>query len=405
MAKKIVKKKNEKKVSDKNVEPKRIYLDNAATTMLAPKVFEAMKPYLENLCGNASSMHLEGMQAKQALEEARVKIAKKINAIPARLFFTSGGTESNNWALKGFAFPNKDRGNHIIISSIEHDCILNQAKWLEKQGFKVTLLKVDSNGFVDLQDLQNQITEKTLLVSVIHANNEIGTIQDIEKIAAICHSRNVLFHTDACQSFMKCKIDVEKQGIDMLTINAHKIYGPKGIGALYVKQGLKIIPLLHGGGHELGLRSGTENIPSIVGFAEATEIITEKDVERMQKLRDYMINRIQNEIPETILNGPVTNRLCNNVNIIFKRIEGESILLRLDALGIAVSTGSACSSHTLEPSHVLLAIGIKPELAHGSIRFSLGIETTKEDIDYTIDCVKKVVADLREMTPIKEGEL
>ncbi|PIU21514.1 MAG: cysteine desulfurase NifS [Candidatus Diapherotrites archaeon CG08_land_8_20_14_0_20_34_12] len=402
MVKKIVK---NKKLENGTEDPKRIYLDNAATTALSPKVFEAMKPYLQNLCGNASSMHSEGMQAKQALEEARARIAQKINANPTRLFFTSGGTESNNWALKGFALANKDRGNHIIVSSIEHDSVLEPAAWLAKQGFKVSYLKVDSNGFVDLQDLQNQIVEKTLLVSVIHANNEIGTIQDIEKIAAICHSRNVFFHTDACQSFMKCRIDVEKQGIDMLTINGHKIYGPKGIGALYVKQGIKIVPLLHGGGHELGLRSGTENVPSIAGFAEATEIITEKDVERMQKLRDYMIDRISNEIRETILNGPVNNRLCNNVNIIFKRIEGESILLRLNALGIAVSTGSACSSHSLKPSHVLLAIGVKPELAHGSIRFSLGIETTKEDIDYTVDCVKKVVADLREMTPIREGEL
>lgn len=380
---------------------KRIYLDYAATTPVAKEVLEAMQPFFSERFGNASSLHFLGREAKDALEKAREVITKKVNAKEHKLVFTSGGTESNNFALKGVAFANKEKGRHIITSRVEHDCVLNACKWLEKQGFKVTYLPVNREGFIDLSDLENAITKDTIIVSIIHGNNEIGTIQDLAEIGKICSKRGVYFHTDTCQSFTKVPINLKKQNIDLLTINAHKIYGPKGVGALLVKNGVKIDPLLHGGGHEFGLRSGTENITSIVGFAKAVDVIKEKDIEHMTRLRNMLIKGAL-EIEDAWLNGPKQQRLCNNTNFSFKYIEGESLILHLDSHGIASSTGSACSSKSLEPSHVLTAIGLKPEEAHGSIRLSTGIENTEDDIEYTIKVLKESVETLRKISPFKK---
>lgn len=378
---------------------KRIYLDHAATTPVDPVVIEAMLNYFTKKFGNASSIHQFGQEAKQALENSRETIARKINADSKEIVFTSGGTESNNLALKGIAFANRDKGNHIITSRIEHECILNSCKWLEKQGFKITYLPVDRYGFVGLEDLEKAIRKDTILVSIIHANNEVGVIEPIEKIGKICKEHDVHFHTDACQSFTKVPIDVIKQNLGLVTINSHKIYGPMGVGALYIKEGVKIETWQHGGGHEKDIRSGTENVPGIVGFAKAVEIAKEHDIQRMTKLRDILIKGVLEEIPNTKLNGHPTMRLCNNANFSFKYIESESLVLRLDARGIACSTGSACSSHTLEPSHVLLAIGLIPEDAHSSLRITVGKENTEEEIDYTINALKEEVKGLRKISP------
>ncbi|MEM5813441.1 MAG: cysteine desulfurase family protein [Candidatus Aenigmatarchaeota archaeon] len=377
---------------------KRIYLDHAATTPIAKEVLEAMKPFFNKKFGNASSVHSFGREAREAIEHARDIIKKKANAKDHELIFTSGGTEANNFAIKGIAFANRKKGKHIITTKIEHDCVLNACKWLEKQGFEVTYLNVDKEGFINLNELEDKIRKDTILVSVIHGNNEIGTIQDLESIGRICKEHGIYFHTDACQSFTKTKIPMEY--VDLITINAHKIYGPKGIGGLFIRKDVKIDPLLHGGGHEFGLRSGTENVASIVGFGKAVEIARKEHVDKMQALNKMLI-RGALEIEETRLNGPLPGekRLCNNANISFKWIEGESIVLRLDSFGIAASTGSACSSRSLEPSHVLLAIGLTPEDAHGSVRFSVGKENTKEEIKYTIECLKKIVEDLRSVSP------
>lgn len=380
------------------------YLDNGATTKVDNEVIDEMTKYYDKVYGNASSMHQFGENAKEALENSREIIAKELNASPSEIIFTSGGTESNNLALKGIAFANEDKGKHIITTKIEHDCILNTSKWLEKRGFKVTYLNVDDEGFVDINQLKKEINKDTILVSVIHANNEIGTIQNIDEIGKICKENKVLFHSDACQSFTKYPIDTKLINIDLITINSHKIHGPKGVGALYIKKGTNITPLLHGGGHEFKKRSGTENIPGIVGFAKAVEISHEIDFDKIKKLRDYMIKKIPEEIPNTILTGAkdLDKRLVNNVNFIFKYIEGEGILMSLDLEKIEVSTGSACSSHTLEPSHVLLACGYKHELAHGSIRFTLSKYTTKEEIDYTIEKLKIAIEKLRSMSPLTQ---
>ncbi|MBU0758111.1 MAG: cysteine desulfurase NifS [Nanoarchaeota archaeon] len=379
-----------------------IYLDNGATTKLAKEVKKAMEPYLDEMYGNASSLHKWGREARKAIEKSRETIAKSINADAGEIIFTSGGTESNNLAIKGAAFAQKDGKNHLIISKIEHDCVLNSSKWLEKQGFSVTYLDVDKYGIVNPKELQNAITDKTFLVSIMHANNEIGTILPIEKYGKICREKGVLFHTDACQSFTKVPIDVKVMNIDLMTLNAHKIHGPKGVGALYIRNGVKLIPWQHGGGHEFGKRSGTENVSGIVGFAESVNLLTKEEKDKMTELRDYLTAELL-KLPETHLNGHPKERLSNNVNISFHFIEGESLLMHLDMRGIAVSTGSACSSHSLEPSHVLLAIGLKHEVAHGSIRFTLSRYTTKEEIDYTIKQVNEVVGILREMSPMKKG--
>ncbi|HDM43637.1 MAG TPA: cysteine desulfurase, partial [Candidatus Woesearchaeota archaeon] len=312
----------------------------------------------------------------------------------------SGGTEANNLALKGVAFANKEKGKHIITTKIEHDCVLNACRWLEKNGFEVTYLNVDKEGFIDLNELENAIRDDTIIVSIMHANNEIGTIADLKSIGKICREKGVYFHSDACQSFCKVPIDLKQLPVDLLTINAHKIYGPKGVGALVIREGVKIDPLLHGGGHELGLRSGTENVPGIVGFAKAIDIIKEKDVEHMKRLRDMLIEGFS-AIEESWLNGPKGDkRLCNNANFTFRFVEGESLLVYLDSNGIAASTGSACSTRAIEPSHVLTAIGLSAADAHGSLRFSVGKENTEDEIKYVIDVVKESVESLRKISPL-----
>ncbi len=379
---------------------KKIYLDNAATTQVDKKVVRVMLPYFSQKFGNASSQHLLGQEAKRALEDARKIIAKSIGAKYNEIIFTSSGTEANNLVIKGIAWANKEKGNHIITTKIEHDCILNACRWLKGQGFEITYLDVDSQGFVDIEQLKNSITKKTILVSVIHANNEIGTIQDLKTIGEICKEKEVYFHTDACQSFTKIPINVKKLPIDLITLNAHKIHGPKGVGALFVRRGIKIIPLLHGGRQEQGLRSSTENIPGIIGFAKAVKIAKFSDAKKMQKLRDKLINGILSKIPDTKLNGPKGDkRLCNNINFSFKGVEGEAIGGYLDAKGICSSTGSACSSHTLSPSHVLLALGMSPQQANSSIRLSLSKFNTEQEINYVLEVLPRIIKNLRKISP------
>lgn len=381
---------------------KEVYLDNAATTKVDFKVVSVMTPFLEEKYGNASSTHYKGEEARRAIEESREKIAKSIGGKYKEIVFTGSGTEANNFVLKGLFFANKEKGkNHIITTKIEHDCILNSCKWLETQGAKVTYLNVDSEGFVNLEELEKSINEKTLIVSVIHGNNEIGTIQDLESIGKICKKKGVLFHTDACQSYTKTKLDVSRFNLDFVTLNAHKIHGPKGVGALYVKggkdfnsYGLKIHPLLHGGGHEFGLRSSTENVSGIVGFAKASELIGNSEIKQMVKLRDYMIEELS-KINGAKLNGPLgEKRLCNNVNFSFEKIDGEMLGSYLNAKGIFTSAGSACSSHSNEASHVIKAIG-KEKLASSTVRLSLSKYTTKEELDFSIENIKKTIDKLR----------
>jgi len=380
---------------------KKIYFDNAASTKVDELVLKAMLPYFTENYGNASSVHTFGQKAKEAVENSRKVIAKKINAKTRKIIFTSGGTESNNLVLKGLFFSNYPKKNHIITSKIEHDCILNSCKWLENQGAKVTYLDVDENGFVSLEQLKNSITEKTFLVSVMHANNEIGTIQDLEAIGKICKEKKILFHTDACQSFTKVPLNVEKMNLNFVTLNSHKIHGPKGVGALYIQEGTEITPLFHGGGHERKLRSGTENVAGIVGFAKAVEISSQKDAENMIKLREKLIQGIL-KIPNVKLNGPMgEKRLCNNVNICFNNIEGEAIGGYLENAGIFTSTGSACASHSLESSHVLKAIGLKPIQINSSIRISISKYTTQEDVDYFLKVLPDIVKKLRRFSAVR----
>jgi cysteine desulfurase len=382
----------------------KIYLDYAATTPVDPRVLKAMEPYFSKKFGNTMSLHSFGQEAKTALEESREIVADLMGAKPSEVIFTSSATESNNLALKGVAFANRKKGNHIIISSIEHSCIMESAKWLEKQGFEITRLKVDKYGLVDPEDVKKAIKKETILVSIMHANNEIGTIEPIEEIGKICKERGVYFHTDAAQTFGKIKINVNKMNIDLMTVSSHKMYGPKGVGALFVREGVKIEPILHGGGHEMGLRSSTVNVAGIVGFAKACEIAKkemEKEAKRLTKLRDKLIKGVLEKIPGSHLNGHPTKRLPNNANFWFEGVEGESIVIQLDLLGIAASTGSACSTEKLEPSHVLLAIGLRPEQAHGSLRLSLGRWTTEKDIDYVLEVLPKVIEKLRKISPIK----
>ncbi len=378
---------------------KSIYLDNAATTKVDKEVLRAMLPYFSEKYGNASSTHFKGQEAKESLDKSRRIIAREIGAKRHEIIFTSGGTESNNFALKGLFFNNYPEKNHIITTKIEHDCVLNSCKWLETQGAKVTYLDVDEQGFVNPEDVRKEITDKTIIVSVIHGNNEIGTIQDLEAIGKICKEKNVLFHTDACQSFTKVPINVKKQNLDLVTLNSHKIHGPKGVGALYIREGLKITPLSHGGGHEKKLRSGTENVSGIVGFAEAVKISSKKDVEKMKSLRDKLITDIL-KIPNTKLNGPA-DRLCNNVNISFNNIEGEAVGGYLENFGIYTSTGSACASHSLEQSHVLKAIGLSSVQINSSLRISISKYTTEEEINYVLEKLSKVVEKLRRISPLK----
>lgn len=380
---------------------KEIYLDNGATTAIDPAVLKAMLPYFTEKYGNASSIHSFGQDAKQALEKARKIIAKSLGAKPDEIIFTSGGTESNNLAIKGIAFANKDKGNHILITKIEHDCVLKACKWLETQGFKITYLDVDEKGFVKPENLETAITDKTILVSIIHGNNEIGTIQDLTQLGEICKKHNVYFHTDACQSYTKTELNVKKQPVDLITLNAHKIHGPKGIGVLYIREGTKIEPWQHGGGHEKGLRAGTENIPAIVGFALAAKLaLNEKHIKYMTGLRDKLIQGAL-QIQGVSLNGPIGDkRLCNNANFSFKGIEGEALGGYLDQKWVCSSTGSACSAKSLEPSHVLKAIGLSDVQANGSLRLTISRLNTEDEIDYVLKILLKIVKKLRRISPL-----
>ncbi len=382
----------------------KVYLDNGATTKVADEVAVKMRMMLTEKYGNPSSLHEFGEEAKEEMDKARKIIAKKINALPEEIVFTSGGTEADNLAIRGIVYAYRRKGNHIITSKIEHPAVLKTCEDLKKMGFNVTFLDVDSEGFVDLDILRKAITDDTILVSIMHANNEIGTIQDIKTIGEICKEKGVFFHTDAVQSFTKVPVDVKGMNVDLLSLSSHKIHGPKGVGALYVRKGLQIKPLFTGGSHENKMRAGTENVPGIVGFAEAVKLAKDDDLIRMKELRDMLIKGIEENVSDVYLNGPREKRLVNNINLAFKYIEGESFLFHLADKGIAVSTGSACSSHSLEPSHVLLAIGLKPEDAHGSIRFTLSRYTTKEEIEYTIKNVKELAESLRALSPlVKKG--
>jgi cysteine desulfurase len=380
-------------------------MDYAATTPTHPEVVEAMKPYFSDKFGNPSSIHSFGREAKKAIDEARDNIAGFIGARSEEIIFTSGGTEADNFALEGIAYANEKKGNHIISTPVEHHAVTNCLGFLRKRGFNISYVPVDSTGSVDPEDIRKAITDKTVLVSVMHANNEIGTIEPIEEIGRICREKGVYFHTDAVQTFGHMPIDVRKLNIDLLSASAHKLYGPKGVGMLYVRKGTKIVPYLHGGEQEAGKRASTENVPGIVGFAKAVELVNRSDngstEERIRQLRDKLMNGILSNIDDSKLNGHPTKRLSNNVNVSISYIEGESMLLRLDMEGIAGSTGSACSSGSLEPSHVLLAIGLGHEMAHSSLRLTLGRQTMEEEIDKVLEVLPGIVSKLREMSPLK----
>lgn len=383
-----------------------IYLDNAATTKTAPEVLEAMLPYFTEKYGNASSIYGIGAESKKAITEAREKAAKVIGARTDDIYFTAGGSESDNWALKATFEAFSGKGNHIITTKIEHHAILHTCEYLEKyRGARITYLDVDENGVVDLEQLKNAITPETILISVMFANNEIGTIQPIKEIGAIAEEHGILFHTDAVQAFGQVPIDVDEMNIDMLSMSGHKINGPKGIGFLYIRKGVKIRSFVHGGAQERKRRAGTENVPGIVGLGVAAERAAATMAERTAKeiaIRDHMIQRLTTEIPQCRLNGDPVKRLPNNVNVSVEFIEGESLLIMLDMKGICASSGSACTSGSLDPSHVLLAIGLPHEIAHGSLRLTLSEDTTLEEADFTVDSVKEIVAQLRSMSPLYE---
>ena len=384
---------------------KMIYLDNAATTKTAPEVVEAMLPYFTEFYGNASSVYGFAGNSKEAMAKARETIAASLGAKTNEIYFTAGGSEADNWALKATAEAYKAKGNHIITTKIEHHAILHTAEWLEKNGFEVTYLNVDENGVVKLDELKKAIRPETILISVMFANNEIGTIQPVKEIGEIAKEHGILFHTDAVQAFGQVPINVDELNIDMLSSSCHKLNGPKGIGFLYIRKGVKMRSFVHGGAQERKRRAGTENIPAIVGYGAAVERAMRTMKERTEKemeLRDYLIDRVLKEVPYTRLNGHRTDRLPNNANFSFQFIEGESLLIMLDMEGICGSSGSACTSGSLDPSHVLLAIGLPHEIAHGSLRLTLSDETTKEDIDYVVEKVKEIVARLRSMSPLYE---
>lgn len=384
---------------------KLIYLDNAATTSVAPEVFDAMKPYFTDCYSNPSAIYSFADESKKAVDEARETIAAVIGARPEEIYFTGGGSESDNWALKATAEAYASKGRHIITSKIEHHAILHTAQWLEKQGYEITYLDVDENGVVDLEQLKNAIRPDTILISIMAANNEIGTIQPLKEIGAIAHEHGVLFHTDAVQAFAHVPINVDEMNIDMLSASGHKIHGPKGIGIMYIRKGVKIRSFIHGGAQERSRRAGTHNVPGIVGMAEAARLASaslEESAQYQSRLRDHLIERVLTEIPYSRLNGHRTNRLPNNANFCFRFIEGESMLILLDQNGICASSGSACTSGSLDPSHVLLAIGLPHEIAHGSLRLTLSDATTMEDIDYTVDRLKEIIERLRGMSPLYE---
>ncbi len=380
---------------------RQIYMDHSATTPVHPAVVEAMVPYFSEKFGNPSSLYSIGREARRAIEEARQKVADLIGARKEEIIFTGSGTESDNLAVKGLAYRNRKKGDHIITSSIEHHAVLHTCKYLEAQGFSVTYLPVNKEGSVNPVDVEKAITPKTILITIMHANNEIGTIQPIEEIGKIAHEKKIPFHTDAVQTAGKIPINVDTLRVDLLSMSAHKIYGPKGVGALYIRKGIFLEPQLHGGGHERNIRSSTENVPGIAGFGKASELAKERlpQEAKIADLRDSLIRGIL-EIKDSYLNGHPTKRLPNNANFRFSFIEGESMILNLDMKGVAASTGSACSSTSLEPSHVLLAIGLKPEEAHGSLRLTLGLGNTREDVDYVVSILPEIVNKLRMISPL-----
>ena len=387
------------------MEKKLIYMDNAATTPVKPEVLDAMLPYFTEKFGNPSSIYSISSENKKAITDAREVIAKTINTTPENIYFTAGGSESDNWALKATADAYASKGKHIITTKIEHHAILHTCEYLETKGFEITYLDVDENGLVKLDELTAAIRPDTILISVMFANNEIGTIEPIAEIGKIAHEHGVLFHTDAVQAYTQVPIDVEAMNIDMMSTSGHKINGPKGIGFLYIRTGVKIRSFIHGGAQERKRRAGTENVPGIVGFGKAAEIAAANMEERSKyesELRDYLMDRVIAEIPYARINGGRENRLPNNANFSFQFIEGESMLIMLDDKGICGSSGSACTSGSLDPSHVLLAIGLPHEIAHGSLRLTLSEETTKEDIDYTVESLKAIVSRLRSMSPLYE---
>lgn len=380
-----------------------IYLDHAATTPIDPRVYEAMQPYFTEKFGNPSSIYQAGQIARNAIERARLEVANILGALPDEIIFVAGGTESDNLAILGVARANQHKGKHIITSKIEHHAVLHPCQQLEKEGFEVTYIPVEKNGIVDPEKVKDAMRDDTILVSIMYANNEVGTIQPIAKIGRTCKKRGIPFHTDACQASGALPLNVDKLHLDLMTINGSKMYGPKGVGALYIRKGTAIKPIMFGGEQEKKLRPGTENVPGIVGFAKALQLAEEsreKESARLTELRDYMIREILAKIPKVELNGDPIQRLPNNVNVSVLEIEGEALLLRLDMKGISASSGSACTSGSLDPSHVILALGKTHFVAHGSIRFSLGKSTTKKDIDYVLDILPKIVDDLRAISPI-----
>ncbi len=384
---------------------KTIYLDNAATTKTRPEVVEAMLPYFTEYYGNPSSVYEFSTPSKKAIAEARETIAKSLGAKTNEIYFTAGGSESDNWAIKATAEAYESKGKHIITSKIEHHAVLHTCEYLEKRGFEITYLDVDENGTVKLDELKKAIRPDTIMISIMFANNEIGTIQPIKEIGEIAKEHGIIFHTDAVQAYAHVPINVDEYHIDMLSVSGHKFNGPKGIGFLYIRTGLKLRSFIHGGSQERKRRGGTENVPGIVGIGKAVEIAMANLAERTAyevELRDYLIDRVLSEVPYVRLNGHRTNRLPNNANFAFQFIEGESLLIKLDMEGICGSSGSACTSGSLDPSHVLLAIGLPHEIAHGSLRLTLSEETTKEDIDFTVDNIKNIVSFLRSMSPLYE---
>ncbi len=386
---------------------KRIYLDYAATTPTHPEVAKAMLPYFTEVFGNPSSIYSHGQEAKGAIDEARIHLAELIGARNEEIVFTSGGTEADNFAIKGVAFANKNKRDHVIISSIEHHAVIETCKFLEKRGFNVTYLPVDEYGLVDPEDVKKAITNKTILISVMHANNEVGTIEPIDEIGKIAKEAGIYFHTDAVQTVGHIPVDVNELGVDLLSMSAHKLYGPKGIGALYIRKGTKLASFIHGGEQERRWRAGTENVPGIVGLGRAAELARQKmseEAERLAYLRDKLIKGILERIGHTHLNGHPSRRLPNNVNVSVDFVEGESMLLNLDLEGICASTGSACSSSSLEPSHVLLAMGLSHEHVHGSLRLTLGKWTTDEMIEQVLDVLPRIVAKLRAISPLLKGQ-
>jgi cysteine desulfurase len=382
---------------------RRVYMDHAATTYTKQEVLEEMLPYFKEVYGNPSSVHGFGREARKAVDLARERTAAALNASPEEIYFTSGGTEADNWAIKGVAWANKERGNHIITTSIEHHAVLHTCQYLEKMGFEVTYLPVDSYGLVYPEQVKEAITDKTILISVMFANNEIGTIEPIKEIGQIARERGIYFHTDAVQAVGHIPVDVKEMNIDLLSLSAHKFYGPKGVGALYIRKGVKLHPFIHGGAQERNRRAGTENLPGIVGLGKAIELAVsnlEESSKRLTAMRDRLISGVLNTIENVRLNGHPTKRLPGNANFSFEFIEGESLLLSLDMKGIAASSGSACTSGSLDPSHVLLAIGLPHEIAHGSLRLTLGDDNTDEDIDYVLEVLPDIVQRLREMSPL-----